>query len=155
MAKRLYLDQLSKFHVKDPERLKPGTKLLFGHVPPLQDPELRDSKVRPFSEQVTVDHVGNYSFEDLHENVKEFPSSKEKSPVVILDKGLSHYTRYRYLGDAGVLPYNGSFYNSSNFTVILDDLKEAGVELVLEVSPEYRARMEEFNEQVVEWDYDH
>lgn len=146
----LYIDQLRKFAVHDPSRIQKGDKVLFLHVPSLTDTTWNDHKLTVYGSEVEITEVGMKTFAELH-LVLTNPVNTDPA-LVFLYKGEFSET-YRFASDAGVIPYEGSWRNDVNFTVLRSDLEKAGVEVILEASPEYRRQMEKVNETIVEHNY--
>lgn len=146
----LYIDQLRKFAVHDPSRIQKGDKVLFLHVPSLTDTTWNDHKLTAYGSEAEILEVGMKTFAELHPVLKN-PMASEPS-LVFLYKG-EYSETYRHASDAGVIPYEGNWRNDVNFTVLRSDLEKAGVEVILEASPEYRRQMEKVNETIVEYDY--
>lgn len=134
----VFLDELSDFHVKDLNRLTPGTKVLFGHVPDLiAESRFHDHKIFPSVEYAEVLRT-------------EDDSSDSPKPQIHYRDSKGRENRH-YASDMSVIPYGAGFYNDANFVVILDDLKNAGVSVDTEVSPHYKSAQELYNETVVEF----
>lgn len=146
----LYIDQLRKFAVHDPSRIQKGDKVLFLHVPPLNADFPHDHKLTAYGSEVEILEVGMKTFAELHPVLTN--PLKTDPALVFLYKGEFSET-YRHASDAGVIPYEGSWRNDVNFTVLRSDLEKAGVEVVLEASPEYHREMEKVNETIVEYSY--
>lgn len=146
----LYIDQLRKFAVHDPSRIQKGDKVLFLHVPSLTDTAWNDHKLSAYGSEVEITEVGMKTFAELHPVLTN--PLKTDPALVFLYKG-EHSESYRHASDAGVIPYEGNWRNDVNFTVLVSDLEKAGVEVILEASPEYRREMEKVNETIVEHNY--
>lgn len=146
-----HIDQLSEFHLRDLKRLTPGAKVLFGHVPPLdEDPAYCDTTEYADAYRAEVIEVKAASFNELHHftHTPEWATAKQQ---VIFYDSVNYKNRHRYASDSGVIPstVGEESYNPTNFTVLLEDLEAAGVTLDLNVSEEYQARLDEFNARVV------
>jgi len=178
----LYIDQLTNapmdvdlankslitqdFRLRDLERLTPGSKVLFIHLPPLNDDLLITHMGSiPYTsvELAIITEVKDASFDDLHPLAVENPNratqtaeqlewATEKKPVIFYNRHpalLTPNISHRYASDSGVIPYSPSgMYNDTNFTVLMDDLNEAGVELSTLPSPEYSAILEEYKRKI-------
>lgn len=144
-----HLDELAEFHLRDLSRIKPGMRLLFGHIPPLDDPYLVDSKQHPYSDIVEVMRVAKISANDLFKFERSVDWATEEKPVIFYSTE-NHGQYHRYASDAGIIPYTPGGYNTANFTVILSDLEDAGIMLELDVTEDYQARLDVFNTQVIE-----
>jgi hypothetical protein len=156
VTKVIHLDELLAFHVKDTAKLKPGTKVLFGHVPPMiEHPSMADRRVFVSHELAVVTEVRDVSPNQLNP-ANAYPSGEKVSTRIFYRavKGLRGKIKNTFAADRGVLPYHGAFYNDTNFTVILSEVEAAGFDLELSVTAGYQARLDEFNEKVVVRDYD-
>jgi hypothetical protein len=155
-ARQLHIDQLEEFYLRDDlSRLTPGTRILFGHVRSV-DVERVSTATGPaeaWCEVATVYAVGEYSHYDLHpprQGVRKDSSSSlaEKTMRIRYIPGEAireDYIADRHAADAGVLAYAPGHYNGANFTVLLNDLEAAGVELIPTPSSEYLEKQQVFN----------
>lgn len=146
----LYIDQLRKFAVHDPSRIQKGDKVLFLHVPSLTDTTWNDHKLSAYGNEVEITEVGMKTFAELH---PVLTNPLKTDPALVFLYKREHSESYRHASDAGVIPYEGNWRNDVNFTVLVSDLEKAGVEVILEASPEYRREMEKVNETIVEHNY--
>ena len=145
----LFMDQIRHLAIRDVSKLQPGDDVLFLHVPQLalEDPEYLDCTLNPHYFQVKIDGISNKNFRQLHPNLTD-PIHTE--PAMVLEFEGNFGRNYRYLGDCGVEAYGVNVdgeksYNSTNFTVLVSDLEAAGIALKLEVSPEYKAKLDKIN----------
>lgn len=155
----VYLDQLREYAVRGADRIKVGDEVIFCHVPPLENPDLEDHRVQASALCAKITEVAYKSFNDLHPGLKaNFPGSDKK--LLMLFHKSNYGLTNRHASDSGVIPYgddkHSNFYNSTNFTVLVSELKELGFIPVLTVTPEYSDRLYKFNAQIEvrEWDYD-
>lgn len=149
----LHLDELKEYALRDPERLAPGARILLGHVPSLERPDLEDHRQTAYGRIVTVTEVGPKTFAELHPAVSN-PIDSEPALVLIYDDGSeSSFIRYQHLSDSGITPYRGGFHNPVNFAVLIEDLEAQGIVPLLTVSEDYELALAKFNEQVHERDY--
>ena len=150
----IHLDELREYALRDASKLKPGTEVIFVHVPTLGNPELDDCEQWTSAHFATVVEVREATFAELHPRVKN-PIETEAKPVIFYQHGkgsdIEGIESYNYTTDAGVDPYNPEtgFYNRVNFTVLLSELEEKGLTPVFEVTEEYAQALVEHNEQVV------
>lgn len=149
----IFLDELKEYALRDPERLVPGARVVLGHVPTLERPDLADHRQGAYGRFATVLEVGWKTFAELHPGVSN-PINSEPALVMVYDDGSeSKFIRYRHLSDSGVIPYSGGWRNSVNFVVLIEDLEARGIEPMLTVSEAYELALEQFNEQVHELPY--
>jgi hypothetical protein len=142
-----YLDELQRFHVKDPAKLTDGARVLVGHVPPLKHSDLDLGTARPHAEFATVLSVESLCPNDISKEASD-EDWANKAKLMIRLRSVTHpehEARDQYAADCGVVPYSGDSYNDANFIVRLVDLEAADIELVLDVSKEYKLRLESFN----------
>ena len=155
----VYTDELIQFRVRDISRLKPGTEIIFAHVPELKDPELGTYEVFAEARLYIVVEVAEKSFNDLHGSNSDTVRNNEKNTVILFEDTYRSQVKpnYRYATDAGVIPYSGNWYNDTNFTVIVSDLEDAGMTWIDEISPSYKTRLDAYNSLVTPLfdDYDY
>lgn len=156
----LSIDGLKAHALRDLSKLTPGTEVIFGHVPTLDDPAMEDSKNFVYGHFATVTEVRDATFAELHPLLRK-PIETDAQPVIFYQHGIGSEIEgieaHRYATDSGVIPYDGTtsvFYNTTNFTVLLSELKELGIEPSIEPSEEFTADLEEFNSKVVVYNYD-
>ncbi len=161
-SKIRFLDELSAFHVKDITRLKPGEKIIFGHVPNLDREDyfrFRDHKVYPQMETVEVVAVEWASFNELHSSLTNLTDDEwaPEKKLVIRYRSERGHEGYRHASDASIVAYNPetNFFNDTNFVVIPQELEDAGLVLIPEVTAVYRKAADLYNSTVVERDYDY
>ncbi len=149
----IFLDELREFAIRDPERLVPGSRVVLGHVPTLERPDLEDHRQSAYGQIVTVLEVGWKAFAELHPGLSD-PFKSGPALVMVYDDGSeSKLIRYQHLSDSGVVPYSGGWRNPVNFVVLIEDLEAHGIEPLLTVSEDYELALEQFNEQVHELPY--
>lgn len=146
-TKSIHLDELRTYAVRDPQLLKPGQRVIFCHVPPLARPDLASSKARPYGFEATTLEVAAKTFLELHPNTKPMDSDE---PKLVIFYESEHGKSYTYASDSGVVPYHWGheFYNDTNFLVIEEQLRAAGLEPLLEVSAAYEEELKDYNARV-------
>ena len=156
MTKVIHLDELSAFHVKDTAKLKPGTKVLFGHVPPMiEHPSMAERKGFVSHELAVVTEVRDVSPNQLRPSNAYSGGDRVSTRIFYRPiKGVRGKIKNTFAADQGVLPYRAAFYNETNFTVVLSEVEAAGFDLELSVTADYQTRLDEYNEKVVVRDYD-
>jgi len=147
-----FINELSKFHLRDLDRLVPGTRVIFGHVPPLTDPILNDFHEFVEGRIATVVNVDKVSVNDLHNTTHDEEWATTQKDMIFYQNDGSDYVHTQHATDSAVLPYHDSYYNDTNFIVVLSDLEEAGIEYSLDANSEYKGQLDEFNSQVIEYD---
>lgn len=147
-ATDIYTNELRQFQVRDISRLVPGTEILIAHVPDLENPSLEFSKVSAQAHRYTVLEVCEKTANELHHFDTDADWANEKDTVIHVKN--KHYEDYMYASDCGVLPYEGGGYNTTNFTVILSDLEDAGMTWINDTSPSYKEALEKYNSQVTD-----
>jgi hypothetical protein len=143
------IDQLGEHHLRDLSRLTPGTRVLFGHVPELTgDPAIIGYHEFYSGELATVKKIETISANELFKFKTPVSWAQHTSSVIFYTQEDGRDWK-NFATDAGVERYTEGHYNSANFTVLLDDLEAAGIELILDVTQKYKRRLEKFNAEVV------
>lgn len=149
---KVYLDELRPYAVREPSRLKPGARVVFVHLPPLTNPWAEYNPQHAFGSLATVVEVAEKSPAELEPLAPRYPGDEKRALMILFrtEDQLSEDPQDRYASDSGVIPYENSAnnYNSTNFTVLVDDLESQGLEIVLEVKPSYAEQLEKFNGEI-------
>lgn len=149
-----YLDQLEEFYCRDWDRIEVGQIILFGHVPTLENVEWAECKASVYGEVVTILEKRYASFNELNgfHNTDEWAT--KLAPMLYVESE-SGYKSWRHATDAGIVKYDGTWYNPVNFTVIMSDVTDKFDDVLLAGSPEYLVRLEDYNSKVVVFDHDY
>lgn len=150
---KLHLDELKAYALRDPAKLKPGTRVLFGRISPLTNPENEYNPQYPGAELGTVVEVAEKSPAELYPNAPRYSGDDKLSIFVLYRTDQSevldpHKIRSSYASDCGLIPYSGNYYNPDNFIVDLDGLEAQGFGIDFEVSEGYAEKLKRFNEQI-------
>lgn len=149
---KIYLDELRPYAVREPSRIKPGARVVFVHLPPLSNSWAEYSPQHAFGFLATVVEVAEKSPAELEPLAPRYEGDTKRSLMILFrtEDQLSEEPQDRYASDSGVIPYenNANNYNSTNFTVLVDDLESQGLEIVLEVKPSYAKKLEIFNDEI-------
>jgi len=141
--KTLHIDELQEFALRDMNRLKPGAEALQVHIPDLtQDPGFYRFIRVPSAVRVTVDRVGMMAYHELEPEAPRSPGDENRVLSVYTYTAEDGHSSYRFTSDAGITAYESGIYNTSNTLVLLEDLKEADIEVSLVPSPQYQAALD-------------
>lgn len=140
--KTLHIDELQEFALRDLDRLKPGAEALQIHIPNLsQDPGPFASLRVAQAARVTINKVGVLPYHELEPLAPRSPGDEERLLSAYTFTDEDGQSDYRFTSDAGVTPYGSDFYNTTNTLVLIEDLKEAGIEVSMVPSPEFQAAL--------------
>lgn len=127
MTKAIPLEELRFRAIRDPKLLEPGTLVIMAHVPDLEKGGYGGT---PSGEIVTIREVRNAEI--------DFGLGPEEHlKIHYFDKAGEHEC---FAGDRGVIRYPNGNFNDSNFIVLVSELVDAGLEISLDVSEEYKVQ---------------
>jgi len=149
VAVEKHFDQLSEFHLRDLSKVKPGVGLVLLHTPkPPAEPDYDATMLHPRAQLVTVSSVAEMTHEELNPASARFVGDSKRRTVISYIDAITGRAGYVYASDAGLKAYDSGVFNDMNYTVLADDLQEAGVILNLTPSEAYSAAIYHFNELV-------
>lgn len=149
---KIYLDELRPYAVREPSKIKPGDRVVFVHLPQLIDSWGEYNPQQAYGTLGTIVELVEKSPAELEPLAPRYPGDDKRSLMVFFtsENQLTDEPRRRYASDSGIVPYSSDLnhYNTSNFTVLVDEIESQGLEIALEVKPFYAKQLEEFNEEI-------
>ncbi len=125
-----YIEELVSFSVRDKTKLYEGAHVLFCHAPSVA-PAPRAYDYRPYPSYTGGAFLTEGTVLELFTN--------EKGQEKVRYRNRAGEICERYLTDSGVVPYAKGeaheFWNPVNFTVIVNELEDAGIQYIPEGRP--------------------